>query len=423
MNPPAWQNRARTVQASPQVWAAPRDTAEVAAAVLRAEASGLQVRPVGAGTALSPLAAGREVMLSTAHLRGLDGLDEAAGTVTVQAGTPLGELTAALERRGLTLKGLGGQAAQTVGGALAAGAHSSGLTLPRLGAAALALELVDGRGQVHRLTPGGGGHWGAAALSLGALGILTRVTLAVEPARTLQVSTQRVSWGEVLALGPEYAQAAPLVSLVWHPEQEDGEAVRLRRSWPTDEPLNRAPEEASPASGGPGPLPALLEGLRERRLGRERGGTQRLSPRQALLAAAPPARELEYAVPLAALTAALRDLRATLARVGGPPLPVRVQFVGPDALPLGTPPGEGHAALTLSAPLDLLPATSGPQFREAEAVLRAHGGLPGWGKLHALGEPELAALYPRWAEFQAARNHFDPLRRFASPYLRRVLGV
>ena len=437
--PPAWQNRARTAQASPQVWAAPRTPQETAQSIAHAAEAGLRVRPVGAGTALSPLAVGQEVMLSLQGMRGVAELNEAAGTVTVWAGTPLGELAAALDSRGLSVPGLGGHAAQTLGGALATGAHATGLASPRLGAAVTELELVDGQGELRRLRPGDP-HFGAAALSLGALGVVTRATLRLQPAYRLRVSTRPVGWGELMALGPEYAQAAPYVSLTWRPAREDHEAVLLRRAWPAETGTG-APATDVPATGaaqggllgGPAqalaeagtlfsPLPAPVRGLLEARAQADAV----LAPQHALLAAGDPLRELEYAVPLAALTPALRDLRAVLAQAGTQgtalQLPVGVRFVAPDDLPLGTPAGEGMAVIALGAPLALPPEVTGPHFRGAEGVLRAHGGLPAWGRLHALGEHELAALYPGWAEFRAARDALDPERRFGSPYLRRVLG-
>ncbi|MDO4264193.1 MAG: FAD-binding protein [Deinococcus sp.] len=432
--PPAWHNRARTAQASPQVWAAPSTPQDVALVTARAAEAGLRVRPVGAGTALSPLAAGQEVMLSLAGLRGVSALDEAGGTVTVWAGTPLGELAAALDSRGLSVPGLGGHAEQTLGGALATGAHATGLSSPRLGAAVTELELVDGQGQVQRLRPGDP-HFGAAALSLGALGVVTRATLRTQPAYRLRLSTRPVSWGELRALGPEYAQAAPHVSLTWRPSREDHEAVLLRRAWPVD---SAAEAESSPGPvgsllGGPAqaladagalfsPLPAPMRHLLESRAQAE----VVLAPQHALLTGGDPLRELEYAVPLAALTLALRDLRSVLIRAGtqGTPLqlPLGVRFVAADDLLLGTPAGEGMAVIALGAPLALPPEVTAPHFREAEGVLRSYGGLPAWGRLHGLGESELAALYPGWTEFRAAREALDPQRRFGSPYLRRVLG-
>jgi len=53
--------------------------------------------------------------------------------------------------------------------------------------------------------------------------------------------------------------------------------------------------------------------------------------------------------------------------------------------------------------------------------LRRHGGRPHWGKLNSLKYDDFAALYPRWKEALAVRDHLDPEAKLLNPYLTRVL--
>jgi FAD/FMN-containing dehydrogenase len=62
-------------------------------------------------------------------------------------------------------------------------------------------------------------------------------------------------------------------------------------------------------------------------------------------------------------------------------------------------------------------------FREAEAIFRAHGGRPHWGKMHTLAADDLRASYPKFDEFLSVRDRLDPDRVFANDYLTRVLGA
>lgn len=55
-------------------------------------------------------------------------------------------------------------------------------------------------------------------------------------------------------------------------------------------------------------------------------------------------------------------------------------------------------------------------------VFRRHGGRPHWGKLHDLAAPQLQALYPRFAEFQALRRRLDPEGRLLNPHLAALFG-
>jgi FAD/FMN-containing dehydrogenase len=63
-----------------------------------------------------------------------------------------------------------------------------------------------------------------------------------------------------------------------------------------------------------------------------------------------------------------------------------------------------------------------PYFRGVEEIARELGGRPHWGKRHVLTAAELEPLYPRWADFQAARSRLDPDGTFGNEYTDRVLG-
>ncbi len=63
-----------------------------------------------------------------------------------------------------------------------------------------------------------------------------------------------------------------------------------------------------------------------------------------------------------------------------------------------------------------------PYFEAVEEIMDSYGGRPHWGKRHFQTAATLAARYPRWAEFQAARDELDPGRVFSNEYAARVLG-
>jgi FAD/FMN-containing dehydrogenase len=61
-------------------------------------------------------------------------------------------------------------------------------------------------------------------------------------------------------------------------------------------------------------------------------------------------------------------------------------------------------------------------FADVEAVLRAYGGRPHWGKKHSLTARELRPLYPDWDTFRQIRCRLDPDGIFLTPDLARLLG-
>jgi L-gulonolactone oxidase len=63
-----------------------------------------------------------------------------------------------------------------------------------------------------------------------------------------------------------------------------------------------------------------------------------------------------------------------------------------------------------------------PYFEAVEAIMNEYGGRPHWGKRHFQTAATLAERYPRWADFQAAREQLDPGHAFTNEYAKRVLG-
>jgi L-gulonolactone oxidase len=63
-----------------------------------------------------------------------------------------------------------------------------------------------------------------------------------------------------------------------------------------------------------------------------------------------------------------------------------------------------------------------PYFEAVEAIMNDYDGRPHWGKRHFQTAATLAPRYPRWADFQKARDELDPGRVFTNAYAERVLG-
>jgi xylitol oxidase len=114
-------------------------------------------------------------------------LDIAAKTVTVGAGVRYGTLAPYIDQKGYALHNLASLPHITVVGATATATHGSGVTNGNLSTAVSGLELVAHDGEVLHLTRANDGdQFLAAVVNLGALGVITKITLDVQP--TYQVS-------------------------------------------------------------------------------------------------------------------------------------------------------------------------------------------------------------------------------------------
>jgi FAD/FMN-containing dehydrogenase len=175
-----WRNWAGDQRCRPAVVARPRTVAEVVDAVRAARGT---VRVAGAGHSFGDLVATDGTLLDLRALTGLRAVDPAGGLVRVAAGTRLRAVNDLLAGHGLALPNLGDVDVQTVAGALATGTHGTGARLGNLATGVAGLELVTADGSVLACT---GETLRAARISLGALGVVTEVTLRVVPAFRLR---------------------------------------------------------------------------------------------------------------------------------------------------------------------------------------------------------------------------------------------
>ncbi|CAM5717305.1 hypothetical protein SGLAM104S_06803 [Streptomyces glaucescens] len=177
-----WRNWGGNVAARPAREVTPATVEELAAAVLRAAEDGLPVKAVGTGHSFTSIAATSGVLIRPELLTGIRDIDPEAGTVTVLAGTRCKWLNLALAREGLSLTNMGDIMEQTVAGATSTGTHGTGRDSGSIAAQITALEMVTADGSVLTCSAKENPEvFAAARIGLGALGIVTAITFAVEP--------------------------------------------------------------------------------------------------------------------------------------------------------------------------------------------------------------------------------------------------
>ncbi len=151
---------------------------------LQVEVAGAdRVRALGTGHSFNAIADTDGLLVSVAGLPPVLEVDTRARVVRVSAGTRFGELTGPLHEAGFALHNLGSLPHISVGGAVATGTHGSGVTNGTLASAVRAVELVTAGGEHRRLSrETDGERFDGCVIALGALGVVTTVELAVEPA-------------------------------------------------------------------------------------------------------------------------------------------------------------------------------------------------------------------------------------------------
>ncbi|MEV6054047.1 D-arabinono-1,4-lactone oxidase [Streptomyces sp. NPDC052107] len=428
-----WRNWGGNVSARPARQVAPASVAELAAAVRRAAEDGLKVKAVGTGHSFTSIAATDGVLIRPQLLTGIRNIDRTAMTVTVEAGTPLKRLNAALAREGLSLTNMGDIMEQTVSGATSTGTHGTGRESGSIAAQIKGLELVTADGSVLTCSEKENPEiFAAARIGLGALGIVTAITFAVEPIFLLTAREEPMTLDRVLAEFDQLWAENEHFEFYWFPHTGNTNTKRNNRSagpeqpagqlagWFEDEFLSNGVFQLAQWVGraAPATIPAIAQISSKALSARTYTDIPYkvfTSPRRVRFV------EMEYAVPRAALAETLRELKSMVERSGlRVSFPVEVRTAPADDITLSTASGRDSAYVAVHM---FRGTPYQAYFTAAERIFTAHEGRPHWGKVHTRDAEYFARVYPRFEEFTALRDRLDPERLFQNDYLRRVLGA
>jgi len=156
------------------------------------------VRALGTRHSFNGIADSKVAQISTLGLHDFK-LDAAAKTVTVGAAIKYGDLAVQLDNAGFALANMASLPHISVGGAIATGTHGSGLRNGGLATSVSGLEIVAADGTIHTITRAkDGDNFYGAVVSMGSLGVVTHVTLDVEPSYDMtQIVYQALDFHEL----------------------------------------------------------------------------------------------------------------------------------------------------------------------------------------------------------------------------------
>lgn len=347
-------------------------------------------------------------------------IDEDAGTVTVGAATRYGDLAGPLDTAGHALANLASLPHCTVAGSVATATHGSGRHNRNLAAAVSALELVTADGEIRMFSrtadpdvfPG-------VVVALGALGVVTRITLDVVPSyRVRQYVFDRLPWEAAFGEFDAIQDAAYSVSLFTTWAEDTIDQVWLKH---TDLSVEPAPEFFGATAATEPRHPVRAAGLAAanctEQLGVPGPWYDRIPHfRLGFLPSAGDELQSEFFVPHRHAVAAIRAVRELADLVAPLLLVSEIRTVAGDDLWLS--PAHGGDRVAIHFTWRQRPAEVAAVLPVIEERLAGFEVRPHWGKLFH-GGPWLATRYPRLADFRALAAELDPDGRFAGPFLRR----
>lgn len=427
-----WQNWGRNQACRPAAFERPASLLEVVEAVGRARTAGQTVKVVGGGHSFTDAACTDGRLLSIEHLDRVVSVDEEAGLVTVEAGMSIRRLNQELAMRGLALQNLGDIDRQSVAGALATGTHGTGAAFGALPTFVEGLELVTAAGETLTCSANEEAEvLHCARVGLGALGVVTKVTLRCVPAFNLHHLEQPRRLPDVLAELDDQVAANDYFEFYWLPHTSSCATIANNR---TNEPVQeksaykRWRAEVFFPNVFFGALVAAGRVSKQRipryaaTVAKSLGRTELINRSERIFISTRLIRfvEMEYSIPRERAAEAVLAVQRLIEDEGHlVSFPIEVRFVAADDVPLSMANGRDSCFIAVHM------ARGVPHeayFRGVERIMTALDGRPHWGKLHFQTAAELAPRYPEWDRFRECRARLDPDARFANAYLDRVLG-
>jgi xylitol oxidase len=348
-------------------------------------------------------------------------IDRANSTVTIDAGVTYGALGVALEQAGVAIHNMASLPHISVAGAVATATHGSGDRCGNLSTAVAGMELVTSSGDIVQLTRGEPDCDGAV-VHLGALGVVTRLTLDVEPSyQVAQQVFRNLSWDAFDAHFDAITSAGYSVSFftdygetiaeLWIKDRvDDAHPFNLREHY----------LDALAADVDLHPVPRLDAANCTIQMGVAGCWADRL-PHFRVDAVPASGNEIqtEYMIDRRHAVAAVRALREIAPHFLDHIWTAEIRTAAADTLWLSTAYGQDIVCLHFSWFFE-------PEFVArilpiVQDALTPFAPRPHWGKVNTLPAAEVNARYPKHADFVALANRLDPRGAFRNPYLDRTV--
>jgi xylitol oxidase len=378
-----------------------------------------RVKALGTRHSFNDIADSPGELISLEHFNRVLALDSERRSVTVQAGIRYGELCRHIHRAGYALHNLASLPHISVAGACATATHGSGDQNGNLATAVSAMEFVTADGELVVLSRDRDAEqFHGAVVSLGGLGIVTKLTLDISPTFEMRQDVyENLPMAQMEEHLDDILSSAYSISLFTDWQSAQFHQVWLKR--PVGEgPFALEPEffEASPATDHLHPLPGISAVNCTEQMGIHGPWYERLPHfRMDYTPSSGEELQTEYFVPRRHALAAFRAINQLREYVTPLLLVSEVRTIAADHLWMSPCYRQACVAIHFTwkknwqAVRKLL-----PMIEEQLAPLDAR---PHWGKLFSISPARLQSMYAKLPDFQQLLRHYDPQGKFRNTFL------
>ncbi|MEO0897916.1 MAG: D-arabinono-1,4-lactone oxidase [Bacteroidota bacterium] len=427
------KNWAENLEWQPSSIAYPESEEAIQQWVERAANERKSVRVIGTGHSFTALCKTDEILMSLDKYQGLISVDKEKCQATVKAGTKLKLLGELLFLEGMAMENLGDIDVQSIAGTISTGTHGTGREFGTISTQVIALSFVNGKGELVTCSPQDKPElFKAAQVSMGLLGVITSITLQCVPSYKLLLNYRQEKMKDVRATLDERNRNNRNFEYYWIPYTdtawtktsniaEEGEPDKvgfvhywteyvlenyvfkvfceLARAFPSQ---NKLVSKITAAS---------ISNVDKLYHSHKIYATVRLVKFT----------EMEYNIPADAYDEVWKELtKAVNSGKYNIHFPIENRWVKGDDIYMSPAFGRDSAYIACHV---YNKKDNKAYFKDMEAIFRAHGGRPHWGKMNSLDGEDVMTLYPEFERFNAFRREHDPDGIFLSPYMKRLMGI
>ncbi|MFZ9660779.1 MAG: D-arabinono-1,4-lactone oxidase [Chitinophagaceae bacterium] len=378
------------------------------------------IKAQGTTHCFNRIADSKENLMAMKQMNQVVSLDKEKGTVTVQAGIKYGELAPYLQENGMALHNLASLPHISVAGSVSTGTHGSGVNNGNLASVVEGIEFIDASGNVIQLSrEKDSGIFPGIIVALGALGIITKVTLKVQPSfEVKQFVYEKLPNEQLFQHFEEIMSAAYSVSLFtdWQNDSVNEVWVKARTDASTAFP---APAEFFGAKAATKDLHPIAANSAENctpQMGVAGPWHERLPHfKMGFTPSSGVELQAEYFIPFENGVEAMKEIAAMGEEIGPHLFISEIRAIAADDHWLSMAYNRKSIAIHFTwkqeteAVMALLP--------KIEKALERFTPRPHWGKLFTIPKETLASRYEKMNDFKSMAKKYDPDGKFINDFL------
>lgn len=427
-----WSNWAGNVECVAEHIFYPRTEAEIVEVIQLATKEKKRIRVVGEGHSFSKLIATDHFIVSLKYMAGIIHVDKEKLVATAWAGTSINKANTELFKSGVAMINLGDIDVQSLGGATATGTHGTGTAFGNVSTEIVAFTIITANGEILNCSKDENiDLFMAGRVSLGAFGIITKMTFNVAEAYKLEYTSSSNDFYKTLDTLEDSNSKNRNFEFYYFPYSDK---LQIKESNITDKPVKNNKILAyindvflentvmKLISWIGITFPSTAKKL-SRWMAKAVPKGSKVDYSHKIYATVRNVyfKEMEYNIPIEHFKTCIQEFKDLLEKNEYFVFfPVECRFVKGDDIWLSPAHGRDSAYIAIHV---FTKMEHDPYFKDMEALFMRYEGRPHWGKMHTRTAETLSTTYKKWDDFLALRAKLDPDKLFLNPYLEAVFGV